>query len=212
MRRRRYKNSFEDLFTRILTLVFGYIGIVFILQLFKQQNPRYAGLVVPTIPAWLWALAAFLIEGIIIYLFYLGYRQYTLSKAGIREIDAMSGEQFEKRLILLFQQLGYHVEHFSETHRGNEYGIDLLIVKEGQKTAVQAKRYGYKQKVDNTAVEKLVAAKALFNCDHTLVVTNSKFTDNARYAADKLGVELWDRNILVDKILSTQTNTVKSSS
>lgn len=207
MSRRKYRNSFEDLFTRILTLIFGYIGIVYILQLFKQQNPRYSDLVIPTIPAWLWALAAFLIEGIIIYLLYLGYRQYKLSKAGIREIDAMSGEQFEKRLVSLFQQLGYHVEHFSETHRGNEYGIDLILEKDGQKTAVQAKRYGYKQKVDNTSVEKLVAAKALFNCDHALVVTNSKFTDNACYAAEKLGVELWNRNLLVEKILSTQKYT-----
>jgi len=153
-----------------------------------------------------WALLTILIEILIISIIYRFYQLYQFKKVGINEIDKMNGEQFEEKLCVLFNQLGYSVDHYSKDHRGNEYGVDLIIQKDGIKTAVQAKRYGWKQHVDNTAVEKLVAGKTLTNCNQSLVVTNSAYTQNARYVADKLNVELWDRKELVRQLLKAQNN------
>lgn len=191
-KRYRSRHSLENFISQLTVLLIVSIGI----SLFTKRPDS-------SLPAWFWAVVVLIGEIILLTLAYKGYENYKLQRAGISEIDKMTGEQFEEYLILLFQRLGYSVDHFSKSHRGNEYGADLIITKDGQKTVVQAKRYRLTEHVDNTAVEKLVAAKAMFNCDHALVVTNSSFTENARYAANKLNVELWGRNELIKNILTT---------
>ncbi|MEW8960055.1 MAG: restriction endonuclease [Moorella sp. (in: firmicutes)] len=59
-------------------------------------------------------------------------------KAGIYEIDQMSGREFEYRLKSLFQNLGYKVE----LKRGyKDHGADLILIgSEGARVAVQAKK------------------------------------------------------------------------
>lgn len=205
MRRRYYrKYSVEYFITRLVLLAFGYIFLTIYFQHQTLYRPQIVGSQLST-PYWLWALVAIAVEALLVMIGILIYKEYRFSKAGIHEIDNMSGEHFEDRLCILFRSLGYSVDHYSQSHRGNEYGVDIIIEKDGTKTAVQAKRYKKKEHVDNTAVEKLVAAKALMNCDHAMVVTNSTYTDNARYVAEKLNVELWDRNELVNKLITAQS-------
>lgn len=202
--RRRSKYSLENLLYQLGALLAGYIGFLIIT---KNHGVTTTGAYIPKVevfvPAWVWAVLVLLAEIVIIAFAYQIYEQLKIYWAGLPEIDKMTGEQFEKYLVILFQKLGYSVDHFSQSHPGNEYGTDLIITKDGQKTAVQAKRYRQIEHVDNTAVEKLVAAKAMFNCDHALVVTNSSFTENAHYAANKLNVELWGRKELANYILES---------
>lgn len=207
MSRRHYrKYSFEYFITRLVLLAFGYIFLTVYLQHQTLYTPQIVGSQLST-PYWLWALVAVAVAVILVMVGILIYKEYRFSKAGIHEIDKMSGEQFEDRLCILFRNLGYSVDHYSQAHRGNEYGVDIIIEKDGAKTVVQAKRYKKNEHVDNTAVEKLVAGKALVNSDHALVVTNSTYTDNALYVADKLSVELWDRKELVNRLLAAQADT-----
>lgn len=203
MRRRRYsKYSLEGLFIQLGGFLIVYIGFLVITGKFGSTSTgEYMPRINVFIPAWVWTLLVILVEIIILLIGYQIYQGYKVYRAGLPDIDKMTGEQFEQYLVILFQKLGYSVDHFSESHRGNEYGVDLIITKDEQKTVVQAKRYEQKNHVDNTAVEKLVAAKAMFNCDHALIVTNSTYTANARYAAEKLNVELWGRKELTDSIL-----------
>lgn len=203
MRRRHYsKYSFENFIWSIASLSFAYIFFTVFFKNLASTNPTFSRVSMPSISPWFWVFITIFAEVVIVY--YI-IKEYRLRKAGIREIDKMSGEQFEEKLCVLFKQLGYSVDHFSKEHRGNEYGIDIIIEKEGIKTAVQAKRFGLKQHVDNTAVEKLVAAKALMNCDQALVVTNSRYTNNARYVSEKLNVELWDRRELINKLIEASS-------
>jgi hemerythrin-like domain-containing protein len=113
----------------------------------------------------------------------------------IDDIDSISGLEFEHLLEKLFENLGFKV---MVTKASGDQGGDLIIEKFGEKTVVQAKRYT--TRISNSAVQEVVAAKAFYGCPKAMVVTNSYFTKSARLLAEANQVELWDRDILLQKI------------
>lgn len=120
-----------------------------------------------------------------------------LAESGIYDIDAMDGKTFEDCLGALFSRQGYKVE--VTPYRG-DWGADLVLVKAGVRTVVQAKRY--KKAVGVRAVQEAVAAKAKYHCSEAMVVTNATFTRQAQELARVNGVALWDREKLVSQLLS----------
>jgi restriction system protein len=116
--------------------------------------------------------------------------------SGISEIDQMDGKVFEDYLKELFNKLGFKV---SATRRNQDQGGDLVIEKGKVRTVVQAKRWS--RVVGNAAVQQVVAAKAIYKCQRALVVTNSKFSDDAWESAMANRVTLWGRKRLIDAIL-----------
>ena len=114
------------------------------------------------------------------------------------DIDTMTGYEFEKYLEDFFIKSGYHVEKRKRSH---EQGLDLLLVRQGESTAVQVKRYS--KPVRNKAVQEVIAAREYYHCSHALVVTNSRFTLSAQQLAERCNVELWDRKTLKEKIKKT---------
>ena len=119
----------------------------------------------------------------------LGYLKSPLS-----QIDQMTGVEFERYLKANFQ------EHFGFkcflTPKTNDYGADLILEKNGEKIAVQAKRY--KGNVGIAAVQEVIAACSYYGCDKGIVVTNSFFTKQAINLAKEsvIEVELWNRERL----------------
>lgn len=113
----------------------------------------------------------------------------------IHRVDRMSGEQFEEYLKYNFEQFGYKV---SLTPKTGDYGADLICKKNGQILIIQAKRY--KDKVRNSAIQEIVAAKAYYKADKCMVVTNSYFSEPAKELAKANDVELWDRDSLFKHI------------
>lgn len=107
----------------------------------------------------------------------------------------MSGEDFEKYLEILFKKKGYQVER---TAYVGDYGVDLVIRNGFQTYAVQAKRY--RNKVGVRAVQEVVAGMGYYDCQESMVVTNSHFTPQAIQLAHKNGVILWDRAELIRQI------------
>src|SRR5690606_22970530 len=143
-----------------------------------------APLVQPLLQPWLILLINFLEED-------------RLRQAGMPEIDQMTGREFERWLRNFFQQKGYRVEL---TPGQGDWGADLILNGPRGRTAVQAKRW--QGNVGVSAIQEVVAAKAHYDCDHALVVTNSRYTEAARKLAKSNQVELWDRDKLVAEILS----------
>jgi len=189
--RRHYsKYSLENLISSIVIFFLGYKFLAIFIQ--KQTGITMSG---PSIPAWVWAIA---IELIIVSVAYKIYQLYRLSKAGIYEIDKMTGVEFEEKLSILFSQLGYTVRHTGKT---GDYGVDLIIEKDGKKTAVQAKRYGYREHVPESAIQQAFSGAKFYNCNDALVVTNSRFTSYANKLAHSIGVSLWNRNDLINALL-----------
>ena len=124
---------------------------------------------------------------------------YKLNKAGLPQIDKMSGDDFELFLEHLFQKLGYTVERVGHVA---DYGADLIIDKDGVKTVVQAKCW--KNPVTVKAIQEINTAMAHYNATKSMVVTNNRFTSNAKTLAKENNVELIYRKNLASLILEKQ--------
>lgn len=136
-------------------------------------------------------------------------KQQRIKKSGIHEVDKMTGLQFEEYLRLLFLDSGYRVR---ETPKSGDYGVDLLLDKDGRRIAVQAKRY--KNTVGIKAVQEVSAAKLHYKAQETWVVTNSHFTRAAEILAASNDVRLVGREQLFEmslRIQSAQSKEVSTS-
>lgn len=129
-----------------------------------------------------------------------------LKKSGIAEIDIMDGIQFEKYLGHLFQAHGYKVQ---VTQASGDFGADLIIEKENRRIAIQAKRYS--SNVGLKAVQEAVASKAHYYATEAWVITNSKFTEQAKLLAASNNVKLLSRKDLVDMILRINPGSAPSA-
>ncbi|MBD8027343.1 restriction endonuclease [Ureibacillus sp. Re31] len=119
-----------------------------------------------------------------------------LRKAGIKEIDEMTGEEFEEFLGYLFQKRGYKVSY---TKASSDYGADLILEDRNDIIAVQAKRYS--GSVGVKAVQEIIGALKMYDATEAWVVTNSYFTRQAEKLAETNDVYLIDRDELIDIIL-----------
>lgn len=145
---------------------------------------------------WLWTL----ILGALAVKFVLDVRETRrLVRSGITDVDQMDGRTFEIFLSDLFHRLGYAVR---VTQFRGDYGADLIIERDGRKTAVQAKRY--RKSVGLRAVQEVLAARGMYGCDAALVVANQEFTAQAVKLARANGVALWGREALIKQLLASQ--------
>ena len=123
-------------------------------------------------------------------------------RSGILSVDQMDGVTFEHRLESLYEFLGYTVE---TTKTSGDFGADLVLVKNGERTVVQAKRYS--SNVGLEAIQESVAAKAMYQATKAVVATNSYYTKAARELAAANNVELIERPQLT-AMLSDQAGTL----
>ena len=116
--------------------------------------------------------------------------------ATLTYIDALEGRAFERFLAAMLRKMGYEAEltpHF-------DYGADIVLVREGERIAVQVKRVS--KLVGADAVRAVVAAKPMYGCTGSMVITNHRFSSPAKQLAKGNDVELWDRRRLESEILS----------
>jgi restriction endonuclease Mrr len=109
----------------------------------------------------------------------------------LEAVDQLDGYDFEGFLTNLYTKMGYNVE---QTKLSGDQGADLVVVKFGEKSVIQAKRYG--TKVGNYAVQEIVAAISLYKAQKGMVVTNNYFTSAAIELAKANNIELIDRDAL----------------
>lgn len=118
-----------------------------------------------------------------------------LRRSGINEIDTMPGVKFEQFLARFFEEQGYQVR---TTPEYNDYGADLVLLKDGITTVVQAKRWA--KAVGIEAVQQVAGAKPMYKAERAMVVTNSAYTPAAMELARVHEVSLWDRRVLIEKL------------
>lgn len=121
------------------------------------------------------------------------HRRKKYLASDIREIDQMSGSEFELVCANHFRKLGYRVE---ETPASCDMGADLILRKGREVIAVQCKRY--KNKLSNSCVQEVVASMPIYNATSCMVVTNSFFTPNCKAVAEANGCILWDRDTIIE--------------
>ena len=139
--------------------------------------------------------AAVIVAYLLLKLVYFFWRRHRLAGASMWKIDRMSGEEFEEYLKLLYEKRGYRVKLTNHT---GDFGADLILEKNGERIAIQAKRY--RTTVGEAAVQQVISAKAYYDCDKAAVVTNSHFTRAAQKLAEKCDVTLIDRGLLGGKM------------
>ncbi|MCL4387447.1 restriction endonuclease [Patescibacteria group bacterium] len=176
---------------------YGLVAVSLILQGFMGSIPNLFNLFISF--WWLWWILLFLAA---VRLSSAMYQQYILSKAGMFEIDKMTGEQFEERLQVMFTNLGYKAERTSPDKTKPDYGVDLVVEKDGRRIAVQAKCYR-KQSVGEDAVREALAGKDFYHCQEARVITNNNYSRMALKLARACNVELWNRKYLT-KVLLTE--------
>ena len=140
-----------------------------------------------------------------IYLYKKTSWRKAIQKSGIEDIDMMpDGRDFEKRLKLLFNDLGFKARLTPH----NDYGCDVVVEKyRGMKTVVQAKLSGGKA-IGLGAVQEAVTSMVMYGAIHAMVITNREYTLTARVLAEKNGVELWNRNILIGKLAQASNDKI----
>jgi HJR/Mrr/RecB family endonuclease len=118
-------------------------------------------------------------------------RHRLVARSRIAELDALDDGAFLLRLESVFWRLGYRVQ---SRPNGARRGADLILARGGVTTAVRAR--------GEDAVADVAAARERYQCDAALAVTNGTFRRQEHRQAQQLGVELWDRNDLIQALLA----------
>ena len=112
-------------------------------------------------------------------------------KSGMKDVDTMSGTEFESFLLAHFEKLGYKGH---TTQASNDFGADLVLKKDGDVIVIQAKRHN--SKIGIKAVQEVAGAIVFYNASKGFVISNNYFTPAAIKLADAAKIELWDRKKL----------------
>lgn len=111
----------------------------------------------------------------------------------------MEEKEFEGHLQSVFKLQGYKVE---QPNDGGSFGADFILVKDGRRVAVQAKRYT--KQVGVPAVQQVAAAIKHYRADEGWVIANREYSGAARKLASSNGIKLHGREQLIELILSVQ--------
>lgn len=113
-----------------------------------------------------------------------------------KELYALTPAEFEERVLLLLEDLGW--SNLRLRGGSGDRGVDLEGEFQGVRFIIQCKRYS--KPVPPSMVRDLVGALHIQRADRTLLVTTSSFTSQGYAEARDQAVELWDGNILAQKI------------
>ena len=123
------------------------------------------------------------------------------------EIDTMSGTEFEDFMAEILHRSG--IEVLELTKGSGDFGADIIVMHEGERTAVQCKRYS--RPIGVKAVQEAVSAKDYYKCAKAAVITNTSFTRQAKELAAESGVILWDRDAVYGFMASAQDKSARTA-
>ena len=114
------------------------------------------------------------------------------TKNGNKDLDLLTGIEFEELLCNKFNNMGFFAEITTKT---GDFGADIIIhTKNQSKIIVQCKRF--KNKVNLKAVQEELGAVGHYNADAGIVITNNTFLNSAKKLAESNDIELWDETKL----------------
>jgi restriction system protein len=147
-----------------------------------HHNMLWAGLIADALMFAAWAGLPYWAEA---------RREAKYIRSGLREIDTMTGDDFENYVAAQLRSAGYRV---AMTRATGDFGVDLIARKGKERMAVQCKRYG--RRVGAAAVQQVVSGSLLHGCTSTMVVSNQEFTPAAIQLAQVHSCELVGRGRL----------------
>lgn len=118
-----------------------------------------------------------------------------------KKLRSILPEKFEQFVADIWAQYGYRTK---VTSPGPDRGVDVRATREfpyPRTEVIQVKRYDEGNPVSSPDVQQYSALRKQEDADLALIVTTSRFTDEAKEIASALGVEILD----VDQLVSTVT-------
>ncbi len=110
-----------------------------------------------------------------------------------------TGIEFEYYLAELLKENKYMTE---VTPKSNDYGADIIAIKDNIKYAIQCKFYS--NPIGISAVQEVLGALKYYDSNIAIVATNSTFTSQAKELAKKSNVILWDGNYIMKTFILKQ--------
>ncbi|HEX7963948.1 MAG TPA: restriction endonuclease [Candidatus Saccharimonadales bacterium] len=187
--RRRRKN---DGISGTLLLV----GIIAVVTLYNKLSAETINLIIS---------GGLLLVGLIIGLvLFIQFKRSQHEKQKLRALnlidtDYMDGLAFEKYVAELLKSQGYNKVTLTERY---DLGVDVIAIKDGIRWGVQVKRYSNMVKAE--AVRQVVTALNKYNCQRSMVVTNSTFSRPAKVLADSNDCVLIGKDELAEWIIAFQ--------
>ena len=169
-----------------LLLILCFIGFILTLLLF---SPKESSVTIFISVIW-WIFILFFLYKIS----RLSHHRTIFQKGvySLHDLDDIDGIDFEELTCDILVANGF--ETAENTQASMDFGVDVLACKDGITYAIQCKRYH--SAVGIEAVQQVYAGRAYYECHVAVVLTNQYFTSNAHKLADKIGVALWDRDML----------------
>lgn len=101
----------------------------------------------------------------------------------------MNGYQYEQYCANYLRANGYF--NVTTTPKSKDQGVDIIAYKKAKKYGIQCKYYS--NPVGNRAVQEAYSGAKYYNCDCSIVMTNSTFTQSAKDLAKKTNVKLMSK-------------------
>ena len=116
----------------------------------------------------------------------------------LNDLKRMHPFKFEDYVAKLYKNMGYSVK---QTKRTGDGGKDIVATKNGQTYFVECKRYS--DPINVHKMRDFVGACVLGGKDvKGIYVTTSSFTNDAKSAANRIGIQMIDGNKLMSMIRS----------
>lgn len=124
------------------------------------------------------------------------------------ELDSLAPREFEELVASIFSSEGYGINITSPTRDG---GVDVFAERLNNlelpdRWIIECKHYKKDRPIGVEIVRQLVGVKSVLNSRNAALVTTSRFTKDARSIAERAGVDLVDRQ----KLLNWVENTTKA--
>jgi hypothetical protein len=118
--------------------------------------------------------------------------------------ESLSGKEFERFIKWLLEESGYKV--YPEKHAAKDSIVGFIISRDAEKIEIQAIKCPKNRLVPTSRVLKVQQTKSIHGFQRAIILTTAYFSQKAISDAQKLNVELWDRDILDAKITIARKN------
>jgi hypothetical protein len=109
----------------------------------------------------------------------------------------LSENEFRHFIRWLLEESGYRICHEKEVR---ESGVVFIAEKEGDPIVIVARKYPKTTVVSEAVFFISEKAKQVNCCKRSIVIVTTCFSPQAKIEAQSLGIEIWDKDALADKI------------
>jgi HJR/Mrr/RecB family endonuclease len=116
---------------------------------------------------------------------------------GEYSVDCLSDKEFRYFVHWLIEELGYNIQ---QENRDIESAADFTVEKNGEPLLIVARKYPINAEVSEAIFLVSEKAKQVYGRKRSIVMVTTYFSVQAKAEAQRLGIEIWDRDVLAQKI------------